>query len=143
LRPDERDRFEGELESQGVVRNFEMQIRGAAGNTIWCEKTARAVHDAAGKVVHYEGVLVDIDSRKRAEEEAGSARERLRELELETRQRERVDQVFGQLDQVEVDLLELDPARREFRKIKYVVDDRQQQLAARSNRFRLAALLVS
>ena len=67
-----------------MVRNFEMEIRRFDGKSIWCEKSARAVYDEAGKVGHYEGVLVDIDSRKRAEDEAGRARDRVRDLALET-----------------------------------------------------------
>src|SRR5580704_1239723 len=57
--------------------------------------------------------------------------------------RERIDQNLRQLDQVEFDFLELDLARSKLRKIEYVVDDRQQQLAARSNRLHLAALLAA
>ena len=84
LRPEERARYEGIIEREGVVRNFEMEIRRFDGRSIWCEKSARAVYDEAGKVGHYEGVLVDIDSRKRAEDEANRARDRVRDLALET-----------------------------------------------------------
>lgn len=84
LRPEEQSRFEEIIEREGVVRNFEMEIRRFDGKSIWCEKSARAVYDEAGKVGHYEGVLVDIDSRKRAEDEAGRARDRVRHLALET-----------------------------------------------------------
>ncbi len=84
LRPQERARFEAVIEKQGVVKNFEMEMRRRDGSIIWCEQSARAVYDAAGQVGHYEGVLVDITSRKRAEEETNRARDRVRDLALET-----------------------------------------------------------
>ena len=84
LRPEEQSRFEEIIEREGVVRNFEMEMRRFDGRSIWCEKSARAVYDEAGKIGHYEGVLVDIDTRKRAEDEASRARDRVRDLALET-----------------------------------------------------------
>jgi len=71
------------IEREGVVQNFEMGIRRADGSVIRCEQSARAVYDAAGKVEHYEGVLVDITSRKRAEEQANRSRDGVRDLALE------------------------------------------------------------
>jgi two-component system sensor histidine kinase/response regulator len=84
LRPTERARFEAVIEREGVAKNFEMEMRRRDGSVIWCEQSARAVYDAAGKVGHYEGVLVDVTSRKVAEEEANRARDRVRDLALET-----------------------------------------------------------
>jgi two-component system, sensor histidine kinase and response regulator len=84
LRPEALARFRTLLEKEGVARNFEMEIRRPDGSVIWCEQNARAVYDAAGKVEHYEGVLVDINSRKLAEDETNRARDRVRDLALET-----------------------------------------------------------
>lgn len=84
LQPQERARFEAVIEREGVVKNFEMEMRRRDGSVIWCEQSARAVYDAAGKVGHWEGVLVDVTSRKLAEEEANRARDRVRDLALET-----------------------------------------------------------
>jgi two-component system sensor histidine kinase/response regulator len=84
LRPLERARFEAVIEREGVVKNFEMEMRRRDGSIIWCEQSARAVYDAAGKVGHWEGVLVDVTSRKLAEEGANRARDRVRDLALET-----------------------------------------------------------
>ena len=84
LRQEERVRLKAIIDQVGVVKNFEMEIRRPDGSVIWCEQSARAVYDAAGKVAHYEGVLVDITYRKRAEDEANRARDRVRDLALET-----------------------------------------------------------
>jgi two-component system, sensor histidine kinase and response regulator len=84
LRPEERARFLAIIAKEGVVQNFEMEIRRPDGSIIWCEQSARAIYDPAGKFGHYEGVLVDVTSRKRAEDEANRARDRVRDLALET-----------------------------------------------------------
>jgi len=79
----ERARLAAIIVKEGVVQNFEMGIRRPDGSVIWCEQSARAVYDAAGKVEHYEGVMLDTTSRKRAGEEADRARDGVRDLALE------------------------------------------------------------
>lgn len=86
LRQDERERLLSILQRDGVAQNFTMEIRRPDGNVIWCEQNARAVFDPPGTVAYYEGVLVDVTARKRAEEEANRARDRVRDLALETAQ---------------------------------------------------------
>jgi two-component system cell cycle sensor histidine kinase/response regulator CckA len=83
LRPDELARFQAVIASEGIVKNFEMEIRRPDDSVIWCEQSARAIYDAAGNVEHYEGVLVDINSRKLAEAEINRARDRVRDIALE------------------------------------------------------------
>jgi two-component system sensor histidine kinase/response regulator len=84
LRPEELARFRAVIASNGVVQNFEMEIRRPDGKVLWCEQSARSIRNAAGEVGHYEGVLVDINSRKLAEAETNRARDRVRDLALET-----------------------------------------------------------
>src|SRR5580704_10905198 len=57
--------------------------------------------------------------------------------------RKGINQSFRQLDEIEVELLQNELAGREFRAVEYVVDHRQQQLAARSNDLSQTALLGS
>ena len=83
LDAEERARLEAIIEGEGVVQSFEMGIRRPDGRIIWCEQSARAAYDAAGKIEHYEGVLIDITSRKRAAEETNRARDQVRDLALE------------------------------------------------------------
>ncbi|MBC7260224.1 MAG: PAS domain S-box protein [Chloroflexi bacterium] len=73
IAPEQRERERALLEQQGAVRGIELQLRRADGSTIWAQDNVYAVRDAEGNVQHYEGSLVDITQRKRAEEE----RERL------------------------------------------------------------------
>jgi len=56
------------LEREGMVRDFEVQLRRYDGATIWVRDTARVVRDAQGQVLYYDGSLEDITARKRTEE---------------------------------------------------------------------------
>ena len=69
--PEDRWRWQALVEREGVVRGFEVQLRRCDGTTIWVRSNARAVCDASGRVLHYEGSLEDITERKLAEEEIG------------------------------------------------------------------------
>jgi two-component system cell cycle sensor histidine kinase/response regulator CckA len=64
-----RKRFKEEIESAGVVRALEYQVRRRDGSTLWISESARAVRGAEGKVRYYEGFIEDIDARKRSEAE--------------------------------------------------------------------------
>ncbi len=56
------------LDEQGVVTNFESASYRKDGSTIWVSLSARAVRDADGTLLWYEGIVEDITSRKQAEE---------------------------------------------------------------------------
>lgn len=86
LKPDERERLLAIMRKDGVVQNFAMEMRRLDGSVIWIEQNARAVFDPPGTLAYYEGVLVDVTARKRAEDEANRARDKVRDLALETAQ---------------------------------------------------------
>jgi PAS domain S-box-containing protein len=67
--PEERVRWQALMEQEGVVRDFEEQVRRYDGTVIWLNDTARAVRDERGQVLYYEGSLEDITERKKFEEE--------------------------------------------------------------------------
>jgi len=62
------------LARDGVAQNFEAQMRRADGGVIWCSQNVRAEY-AGAQIVRYEGVAVDITSRKRAHNELMMARD--------------------------------------------------------------------
>ncbi len=65
------------LEQEGLVRDYELQMRRLDGRVIWVRRSARVVRDGAGRVLHYECVQEDVTERKRAESaerEAGALR---------------------------------------------------------------------
>ncbi len=68
LTPEGRILWQTLMERDGVVRNFETQLRRADGSIVWVEENSRAVHGGDGRVLYYEGSFEDIAERKRVEE---------------------------------------------------------------------------
>lgn len=66
--PEERFRLIEKLAKDGEIKNFELRLRGRDGRVFWVSETARAVFNAAGDIVMYEGSLIDITQRKQTEE---------------------------------------------------------------------------
>lgn len=67
--PDDRKEVIRILTEHGVIEHFEVPVRHRMGTEIFASITGRAVKDANGNVVFYEGSIVDITKSKRAEEE--------------------------------------------------------------------------
>jgi PAS domain S-box-containing protein len=67
--PEYRKRFKQEIESAGIVRGLEYQVRRRDGSTLWICESARAVRGADGGVGYYEGFIEDINERKTSEAE--------------------------------------------------------------------------
>jgi len=66
--PQERQEINRLLQGPGAVKDFEAQFRRKDGTQLWGSINARAVRDASGNVLYYEGTAQDITERKRAEE---------------------------------------------------------------------------
>ncbi len=60
--------WQGELESAGQVRDFEVTLVRKDGSKIVVLDSASVVRGEQGEVLFYEGILTDITGRKRAEE---------------------------------------------------------------------------
>jgi PAS domain S-box-containing protein len=56
------------MKEKDVVQDFEAQIYRKDGSIIWISENARAVKDAQGNILFYEGMVEDITARKEAEE---------------------------------------------------------------------------
>src|SRR5215475_7420068 len=69
-----RDEFTRLLQEHSTVSGFESQVYRRDGQIIWITETARAVRDASGTLLYYEGTVEDITERKRAEEELQKAK---------------------------------------------------------------------
>ncbi|MCZ6560905.1 MAG: PAS domain S-box protein [Gammaproteobacteria bacterium] len=67
VNPLEREALIKKLDEEGIVRNFEYQLLRKNGDAIVVLENARAVRDAHGKVVAYEGTITDITERKKNE----------------------------------------------------------------------------
>src|SRR5829696_8049945 len=66
--PERRATFSRLVRRDGLVLGFEVQIRRKDGGTMWASTSARAIRDAGGALVGYEGTVEDITQRKRLEE---------------------------------------------------------------------------
>lgn len=73
-----REEFGALLQSEDVVLNFDSQVRRRDGQVIWIRENARAMRDAKGRLVGYEGTVLDITSRRQAQEMVQQTRERER-----------------------------------------------------------------
>ncbi len=65
--PKRRDEFVRMISEKGILRDFRSQVRRADGSCIWISESARAVKNEAGKLLYYEGTVVDITDRIDAE----------------------------------------------------------------------------
>jgi PAS domain S-box-containing protein len=64
----DRQRWQTMMEHEGIVHDFETQWRQQDGTIIWVRESARAVRDANGRVLYYEGAAVDVTEHKQADE---------------------------------------------------------------------------
>ena len=67
--PGRRHEFRRLIDQTGWVSQFESQARKKDGTPIWVSEDARAVRDAAGALLFYEGIVEDVTARKEAEAE--------------------------------------------------------------------------
>ncbi|MDI6768169.1 MAG: HD domain-containing phosphohydrolase [Anaerolineales bacterium] len=69
VNPAQREEWQRILQENGSVTGFESEEYRKDGSMIWVLSSTRAVRDASGAVLFYEGMLEDITERKRAEEQ--------------------------------------------------------------------------
>jgi PAS domain S-box-containing protein len=69
LDPRDRDRASSFLVKDGVLRNFEFRVKRVDGRVIWVQDNAHAVLDSKGRIICYEGSLLDITRLKQEEKE--------------------------------------------------------------------------
>jgi PAS domain S-box-containing protein len=75
--PEQRELFRREVEKHNYVRNFEVTMRRKDGTLLNAVESSFGSRNAAGRVDRYQGFLLDMTEKKRAEEEI---RRRNREL---------------------------------------------------------------
>lgn len=68
VEPNRRDEFVRLMQEQDTISAFESQIYRKDGSIIWISENCRAVRDAQGKLLYYEGTVVNITRRRQAEE---------------------------------------------------------------------------
>ena len=65
--PRERENFIRLMEDQGFVKGYEYEVKQKDGQKVWFYEDAKAIKDEQGKILFFEGFVVDITERKQAE----------------------------------------------------------------------------
>ncbi len=73
----QRENFRREIESHNYVRNFDVTLRRKDGTLLLAVESSFATRDAAGNIERYQGFVLDMTEKRRAEDEM---RRRNREL---------------------------------------------------------------
>ncbi|MFH1184012.1 MAG: PAS domain S-box protein [Chloroflexota bacterium] len=81
--PAQRREFRRKIEEQGSLREFRCRAKRKDGTTIWTQEDARAVTSPDGSLLYYEGFVIDITERRRADEQLRDA-----QVALETMNRD-------------------------------------------------------
>ena len=85
VEPGRRDEFVQLMQANDTITGFESKIYRKDGDIIWISENCRAVRDAEGKVLYYEGSVEDITERKHAEEQIRRTTAELSRSREETR----------------------------------------------------------
>ena len=80
-----RDEFVRLMQEGDTLSGFESKIFRKDGDIIWIAENCRAVRDAEGKLLYYEGTVEDITERKHSEEQIRRATGELARSREETR----------------------------------------------------------
>jgi PAS domain S-box-containing protein len=80
VHPAARAQYQLLMERDGMVREFEYQVRARDGAVLWLSDSATVVRGEAGEVIRYEGTVRDITDQKRAEDAIAEGRRRLQQV---------------------------------------------------------------
>jgi PAS domain S-box-containing protein len=80
VHPAARAEYQFLMQRDGMVREFEYQVRARDGAVLWLSDSATVVRDDAGEVVRYEGTVRDITDQRRAEDAIAEGRRLLQQV---------------------------------------------------------------
>ncbi|MEP0859412.1 PAS domain-containing protein [Trichocoleus sp. DQ-U1] len=86
----DRDTFKELMAQQDEIKDFEYQAYRQDSSLFWVSEWARAVRDAQGHLLYYEGSCVDVTKRK---QEEAALKQQLQELKIEIDQTKRSREV--------------------------------------------------
>ena len=78
--PAARAEYQYLMQRDGMVREFEYQVRQRGGAILWLSDSATAVRDEKGEIIRYEGTVRDITDQKRAEDAIAEGRRLLQQV---------------------------------------------------------------
>jgi PAS domain S-box-containing protein len=76
--PSDRRQFSERLLKEGMVSRAEIQLKKKDGTPFWAAVTARAVRDAQGQVLHFDGMIESVSELKQAQEALRASEAHLR-----------------------------------------------------------------
>jgi len=79
VRPGEREELMNKLMQEGVVRNFDIEMKKQDESHFWGSFNIKAVFDSDGKHVYQDGIITDITEFKKTREELIAAKEKAEE----------------------------------------------------------------
>ncbi|QWG25545.1 PAS domain S-box protein [Bradyrhizobium sediminis] len=80
VHPAARAEYQALMQRDGMVREFEYQVRARDGRVLWLSDSATVARDETGKIVRYEGTVRDITDQKRAEDAIAEGRRLLQQV---------------------------------------------------------------
>jgi PAS domain S-box-containing protein len=80
VHPTARAEYRRLMQRDGMVREFEYQVRQRGGAILWISDSATVVRDEKGEAIRYEGTVRDITDQKRAEDAIAEGRRRLQQV---------------------------------------------------------------
>src|SRR6201996_5183483 len=80
VHPEAREQYRALMARDGMVREFEYQVRQRSGAILWISDSATVVRDESGEIVRYEGTVRDITDQKRAEDAIAEGRRLLQQV---------------------------------------------------------------
>ncbi len=87
----ERNALIAKYELRGFIADLEIRWKKKDGSLVWIQLNSRAIKDAAGKTLRFEGFVRDVSEQKRAKEQLRQTETRRRELELELIQAQKLE----------------------------------------------------
>jgi diguanylate cyclase (GGDEF)-like protein/PAS domain S-box-containing protein len=92
------DKFKNEISECGVLSAFEAEFRRHDQTTFWAEDYVHVICDEAGNALYYEGSLINVTERKRAEDELRHVNKSLETAHNELKQMFEHEQVLARTD---------------------------------------------
>jgi PAS domain S-box-containing protein len=80
VHPAAREQYQFLMLRDGMVREFEYQVRRRDGDILWLSDSATVVRDENGGIVRYEGTVRDITDQRRAEDAIAEGRRFLQQV---------------------------------------------------------------
>jgi len=72
----ERSKFRTQIETEGVINGYQSAWTRKDGATLFVRESAKAIRDANGRILYYEGTVEDVTEQKRAENDLHKSLER-------------------------------------------------------------------